>query len=253
MRNLFNMDNPVFVFMGRVGDLMILNLLCMVFCLPIITAGPAITAMYYVTLKLVRKEDPYIVRSFFHSFKENLKQGVLITLIMFLVGGLLVWDYFFFQEQIPVRNTFISIWIALCRGAGFFFVMVFLYIWPILAQFYNSTKMVFKNAFFMSIHNLGKTILIALTTAAPILLMLLGYQKLTSYVVLFYVLMGFAVIALCNSVFFVKIFDRYIPKPEDEEKHTDSDSSDVEIDTSVFHNLKPTSIEEEADDTTTIE
>ncbi|MGN1184899.1 MAG: DUF624 domain-containing protein, partial [Oliverpabstia sp.] len=75
MNNLFNPDNKFFTFMGKVADLMILNLLCIVCCLPIVTAGASITALYYVTLKIARNEETYIARGFFHSFKENFKQA----------------------------------------------------------------------------------------------------------------------------------------------------------------------------------
>ena len=77
MSNLFNPENKFFVFMGRVADLMILNFVCMICCIPIVTAGPAITAMYYTTLKMARNEETYILKGFFHSFRQNLKQGII--------------------------------------------------------------------------------------------------------------------------------------------------------------------------------
>jgi len=42
MNNIFNPDNKFFSFMGRVADLMILNLLCIVCCIPVVTAGPVL-------------------------------------------------------------------------------------------------------------------------------------------------------------------------------------------------------------------
>ena len=89
MDRIFNMDNKFFVFMGRVADLMILNILCIICCIPIITIGASVTAMYYVTLKMARNEESYIVRSFFKSFKENFKQATVIWLVA-LVAGLLL-------------------------------------------------------------------------------------------------------------------------------------------------------------------
>ena len=52
-------------FMSRVADLIILNLLCIVCCIPVVTIAPSIAAMFYVTLKMVRNEESYIVRGFF--------------------------------------------------------------------------------------------------------------------------------------------------------------------------------------------
>ena len=63
MNNIFNPDNKFFSFMGRVADLMILNLLCIVCCIPVVTAGQAIAAMYYITLKMARNEESYVVKS----------------------------------------------------------------------------------------------------------------------------------------------------------------------------------------------
>ena len=82
MNRIFNMDNKFFVFMGRVADLIILNLVCLVCCIPIITIGASLTALYYVTLKMVRNEESYIIKSFFKSFRENFKQSTIINVIM---------------------------------------------------------------------------------------------------------------------------------------------------------------------------
>ena len=92
MGRFFDMDNRFFTFMSRVSDLIILNLLCILCCLPIVTAGASITAMFYVTLKMVRNEEAYIAKSFFKSFKQNLKQSIIINLIMLVTGALLYFD-----------------------------------------------------------------------------------------------------------------------------------------------------------------
>ncbi|MFQ9510793.1 MAG: DUF624 domain-containing protein, partial [Lachnospiraceae bacterium] len=59
MGGLFNLDNPVWRFIGKLVDVALLNLLWIICCIPIVTIGPATTAMYYVTLKLVRDEEGY--------------------------------------------------------------------------------------------------------------------------------------------------------------------------------------------------
>ena len=93
MSSLFNMDSPIMRFLSRVCDIMILNILCIVFCIPIITAGASVTAMYTVTLKMVRGEESYIFKGFLKAFKENLKQSTIIWLIMAAVGIFIYIDY----------------------------------------------------------------------------------------------------------------------------------------------------------------
>ena len=93
MGRLFDMDNKFFRFMGRLADLCILNVLCILCCIPVVTAGASITAMFYVTMKMVRNEEAYIARSFFKSFKENFRQATVINIIMLVIAGVLYVDF----------------------------------------------------------------------------------------------------------------------------------------------------------------
>ena len=52
MDRLFNMDNKFFTVMGRVADLIMLNVVFLICCLPIVTIGASLTALHYVTLKM---------------------------------------------------------------------------------------------------------------------------------------------------------------------------------------------------------
>lgn len=56
--------------MGKVADLIILNLLCILCCLPIVTIGPSLTALHYVTMKMVRNEESYIVKVSLNLLKK---------------------------------------------------------------------------------------------------------------------------------------------------------------------------------------
>ena len=57
MNRLFNLDSPIMVFLGKVGDLIWLNVLTMICCIPIVTVGASITALHYVSIKMVRNEE----------------------------------------------------------------------------------------------------------------------------------------------------------------------------------------------------
>lgn len=243
MSNLFNPDNKFFTFMGRVADLMILNILCILCCIPVITIGPAITAMFYITLKMVRNEESYVFRGFFHSFKQNFRQGVTIHLIMLAVGAVLLFDLYF-TRQMSGENQIYMILGYVFMVAIALYLMIFTYIYPMLAKFYNSVKNTFRNALLVSIRHLPYTILMMAVTAAPVLLMFFIPQT-AAYVLLFIFLLGFSTIAYINSCFFVKIFDRYIPASEEAE--TDPRAKDPEIDNSVFRNLQPSNTTEEMD------
>lgn len=75
MSNFFNMDNSLWRFLGRLADVMILNIVFLITCLPVVTIGAAWTSLSYVTLKMSRDEESYIVKSYFKAFRQNFRQG----------------------------------------------------------------------------------------------------------------------------------------------------------------------------------
>ena len=106
--------------------------------------------------------------------------------------------------------------------------MVFLYIYPVLAKFYNTTRQTFINAFLMSVRHLPYTIVMLLISMSPYLIFKIESARVQSQVIMLFVLMGAALIAYINSHFLVKIFDHYIPAEENEE--TQEGSETIEAD-----------------------
>ena len=218
MGRFFSMDNKFFTFMNKVADLCILNIICLVCCIPIVTAGASITAMYYVTLKMVRNEEAYIVRSFFKSFKDNFKQATIINLIMIAVGAILYLDLNVAQNMPGSAG---QIFHVIFMAFVIIYYVLFLYVYPILARFYNTIRNTIKNALFMAIRHLPYTVVMVLIGLCPLLLLFIGSYQIQSTLFGLFLVMGFGVIAYCNSFFLVKIFDHYMPKEENEEQKSE--------------------------------
>ncbi|MCD8154642.1 MAG: DUF624 domain-containing protein [Clostridiales bacterium] len=221
MGNFFNMDNRFFSALGRVADLIILNLLCIVCCIPVFTAGASITAMFYVTLKLARNEDVYIVKGFFKSFKQNFKQATIINLLMILVGVLILFDLYIARNM---EGTVFQVLTVVFMVFAIVYLMIFLYIYPILAKFDNTIRNTFTNSFLMALRHLPRTILMLLISCVPVLILFIPNYTILSVLSGLFILLGFSTVAWCNSKIFVKIFDCYIPQgerqitPEEEEQ-----------------------------------
>lgn len=203
--------------MSRVADLVILNLLCVVCCLPIITAGASITAMFYVTLKMARDEESYILRSFFKSFKENFKQATIINIIMLLAAVMLYIDLTISRN---IEGTLGTVMVFVFMVILLLYLMLFTYIYPVLAKFYNTIRNTFTNAFLMSIRHLPYTFLMIVISVLPLAVFFIPNAQIQSTIIMLLVLLGFSTVAYINSRFLVKIFDNYIPKEEDEEQET---------------------------------
>ena len=209
MGRFFNMDNKFFVFMGKIADFCMLNLLCIICCIPIVTAGASLTALYYVTMKMVRNEEAYIFRSFFRSFKQNFKQATVINIIMLAAAALLYIDTNIAGKMGQPAGKILGMIFA---AFTLLYVMILLYVYPLLAKFYNSVKNTFKNAILMAIRHLPYTILMLLICACPILILFIPSFQIQMSLIMLVILFGPAVIAYGNSHFFVRIFDKYIPE-----------------------------------------
>ena len=201
---LFDLDSPLMQALGKMADLLWLNVLTIVCCLPIVTVGASLTALHYMALKIVRNEECYVTRSYFKSFKENFKQATLIWLLFLLLFGILAGDFYI------LRNTDIQLGRVLrivIPAAGVLAVFTFLYVFPVLAKFDNTTFRTVKNAFLMSIMQLPKTLLMIVLYAAPVLLIIFAYQAAPLGI-----LFGLSVPAWLSA----KLYNKFFQKLEDQ-------------------------------------
>lgn len=88
--NFMRYDSPVTAGINKVVDILWLSTLWFVCCIPIVTVGAATTALYYTSVKSLRRNREYIAKTFFHSFRLNLIPATLLW-IVFLAGAGLLW------------------------------------------------------------------------------------------------------------------------------------------------------------------
>ncbi len=206
MGRFFSLDSPLMTFLSKVADLMILNIITLFLCIPVITAGDAMTALYYMTIKMVREEECYVVRGYFKSFKENFKQATVIWVLAVLVFLVLVGDFSIIRSGVLSFGRVMTILLII---VSVIYVFTMLYVFPVLSRFDNTVKNTIRNAFLMSILNLPRTVLMVIINLLPAALFLLIPQSMP-----FVILFGFSVPAYLCSTQFVKIFRRFEPEEE---------------------------------------
>ena len=106
MKRLFSPEGALFRITERLTNLVVLNLLYLVFCIPIVTIGPATAALHYVTLKYAANEEDRVWAPFIHSFRQNLKQGILVGLIATAVGVFLAFDLYWIYQMVNAGQAF---------------------------------------------------------------------------------------------------------------------------------------------------
>ncbi len=198
MGGIFNIDGPVMRFLGKVADLMILNILTMICCIPVITVGASLTALHYMTLKIVRGEEGSIVKGYFKSFRQNFKQATVIWLLLVLSALILVGDFYI------MKNSGIEFHIALkviIAVIGVAIVFTATYVFPVLAKFDNTIMNTIRNAFFMSLLQIPKTILIIVVALVPVVVLLFFPQHFPWVFVFGMSVPSWVMSKLCNKFF----------------------------------------------------
>ena len=209
MSKLFSMDSPLMRFLTKIADLMVLNILFCVTSIPLFTVGASWTALYSVTLKMVRDEEGPVFRSYFQSFRQNFRQATLLWLGVLAVLALLVLDVRALNGM--AGETVLGVLRVGVEILAILGIMVLQYLFPSLARFEASLADTLKNACILAIANLPRT---ALMTAAAVGAAWITLINNTTIAVglMAWPLIGFALMAFGNSGILRKIFDGCLPK-----------------------------------------
>ncbi len=194
---MFRYNGPVFNALSRILDIIILNVLWMICCIPVVTIGPATTAMYSVFFKIKESKDYNVFVQFFLEFKSNLKQTIPASLILIGVGLLLYVDYrvVFFDETFALPFLQGIFWVVLTAAFAWFG-----WLFPIMAKFTNTLRGHLRNARLMVIRHLPITVIITALNMLPWLLVYFAPMLTLGNMLLFWLLMGFGLIAYVNSL-----------------------------------------------------
>ena len=177
MGNLFNMNNFFFRFMEKLFDAVALSIVYTLVCLPIVTIGPATSALYYATVKSIRRDRSYPIKEFFKAFKRDFKQSFVVGLILVVVGVILYVDVKFAINFINNSLTYMR-YLYLIIGIVVSFIAV--YIFPLISRFSLKLSELFKLSFYLALRHL-------LTTVVSVILLFGSF-------VLVYISAGLAII-----------------------------------------------------------
>lgn len=204
---MFKLDSPLVRFLNKMADIMILNMLFIIFSIPVFTIGASFTATYYMAFKMIRNEENYIIKSFWKAFRENFVQATIMWLIMLVAAGVIVTDfrilaYSGIEFAVWMRIAVVVVTFVLLMGAVFIF--------PLQARFVNPVKNTIKNAFLMALSHLPTSVLLIAIYALPVLLMYSVPQLMP--VIL---LMAFGAVIYGKSVLLLMVFKKYEQTPEE--------------------------------------
>ena len=194
-------------FFTQAANILILNFLCMICCIPIITIADSLSSLYYVMLKIVRKQEDGVVKPFFRFFRDNFLKSLPYTLLMILAVLVCLAGFMVFQSGLGL---------LLVIPVSIILTILFGWVIPLFAQFDNTTKQTFENALKLAVEH-PEISLVILAANGYMTVLFLVLPGVFAYVLYLWDFIGLAVSALiiCKQV--MPVFDALIPETKTEE------------------------------------
>ena len=212
-RRVFDPDNLWWSFLARGVDLVGLSLAWGFLCIPILTFGPATSALYYTVVKCFRQKEKNTFAIFWRAFRRDLKRGIVATLICVPVLVLLMLGYSIMKANWASdfgAVMFVAYDIALIVPLG---VMVWLF--PLIGRFDAPLKDSFRTAAMLSFRHLPSTVILVLLTVEVAVSLIEKWWPVFFAPTLW---------VLLESLFMERIFPKYLTEPEIERMNETSET-----------------------------
>ena len=206
---LFNPDSRIMIFLSRVADLVILNILWLVCCVPVVTIGASTTAMYHVIRHWQKDSVSSIMRDFFQSFKEDFKQATPVYLILLIPTAAVVMNAMLIfnpENSAAVPSYLLVIWFI----SALILLFISSFVYPVMAFFADSIFKTLRNAMVLALANLPRTILISILNLLPVILLFVNLSFFLQSSI-FWLLIGGALVAYLNMSILKPVFKKLIP------------------------------------------
>lgn len=206
MKRIFDLDSPLMRILADFADLVVLNLLWLLCCLPIITIGASTAALYRCTLNMARKEKSWSAKTFFAAFRSNFPKATAIWLILLVILVVFVFDGFLLYRRALPSFGFLG-GLLVVGAVSWLFAKAFAF--PLTAQFENSVGKSLSNAVVLAFSHPLRSLLMCALDLLPVILWLLSPAAF-SRVAICWILFASAVTAYVNTLILMPVFAPYM-------------------------------------------
>lgn len=208
LKKILGIDSSFTDIMGKLADLVFLSVLWLLCCLPVITFATSTSALYYTTMKCIRRERGTVGKEFFGFFKSNWKTGIGVSLCYFVLGALAVLNIRAVGQMKAAAGLYLfyrveSLWV------GLLFVFLTIYLFPVFSRFEYGIIEGLKMSLLLSVRHIVRSVVMT------VLFLGIVFAVLRFPVA---VLVLPAVWMLLLSYLMEKIFMKYMREPEEGEE-----------------------------------
>ena len=244
--DIFKIDSPFMNTIRAATDMLLLDLLCLICCIPVVTVGAALTAKYYVAIKMLRDEESGIVAPFFRAFVANFKQATLTWILQLAILFLIFIDwYYIYQVGFKTVDTFYLISICIITAIAIFVNMV---TYPLIARFKLSYKELYKGVFVFIFSNFFPLLAILILIIACGVAAIWYFSWLPLILVFASVATTYFISALCDRNFRKVEEANGVKKQNEEESDEELDETSDEISSDPWDALGGDEIDDSSDE-----
>lgn len=194
------------LFLRRMFDLMVLNILWLLCCLPVFTFGPASSALARVMITLVRGGSEAVAKNYFIAFRRDFGRAVVLGLIGLAGLAIAVSDILFAVSLSGGMKILFLIVAVLVSSLVFSYLA---YIFALHAFFENSIAGQIRNALSLAAASPMDTLAIWLCFAVPVAAILLLPRIVLVYIGFLYILFGVSCPAYFAAKHQAKVIARF--------------------------------------------
>ncbi|MBP5168929.1 MAG: YesL family protein [Oscillospiraceae bacterium] len=164
MKKIFSPDGLLWRVLNTLTDVFALSVIWLFCCLPVVTIGPATTALYDSVVRCIRYQEAGPYKRFFRTFRADLGVSIFSTILWIAVIGFGLWSLSLLRSLGEASRS------AAIASAAYYIIMVLpcgaaCWVFPILSRFTYSWKDLNLTALKLSIGYLPRTVILVLLTA----------------------------------------------------------------------------------------
>ncbi|MBR4950074.1 MAG: YesL family protein [Clostridia bacterium] len=211
------------IFFVRIWKVITLNVIYIIFCIPIVTIGPATCGLAYVLRKFANDEHAEVFSDFFDAFKKNFKQGLIVGIIeiLFVAAFFYALQFYTIPENVANFPWFTYAVPLLYIGGGMYLFMRF-YMYTIIVTFKVTIKQIYKNSFLFAVIGVVRNLLLTILAFVLVVMPLSGLNGLTlpiylgAMVLIIPAFLGFVISYSTYPLLKKYMVDPYTEKKEEE-------------------------------------
>lgn len=207
MGGIFSVEGKFFSVTSRMVDMVVITLLWLIGCIPIVTILTSTSSLYQATVKCIRYDRGKAYQEFIDAYKKNFKQGVGLTVLYGVIGGIIGYgDYYVFALSKSRTSTAFVFAVGMLVLTIVYSLNV-LWLVPVFSRFANTFGKIIQLNYVIATRHLIRSIPMVAIVIVSVIFMLASFPLVIIFP---------SLVMLLISYFSEPGLHKYMPKQEED-------------------------------------